>query len=345
MRPQNDQEQFGSTAITGGMAVYPFLRHFDLTFHQSGAALMNRFLASNSGVLHWLLLSDYAFHDQSKRADVATFTFVPMPVKESFADLSARINTVAPNDIKHMSNVRPEFIELIKNYPTFSVSVVLDRHRRISKKEREGIESDLSMLKRMVDGWPPRPGADDYRNLSRNIEVLRHEMSGPGANMRVVRDLIIVSNLVAYLAFELRMQLNDATLLWATDRDAMHGFMTKKCSGSLFHNFASVLFHLLCEMKSLDTAVSRLIFAVPEEKGPVWYDALLRIPDLICGTLADLSGGVGELMKSSHRKFQPVIDTLLVHEESQLIFKIAFEAKTHEPQASRLVFNRAPTSP
>ncbi|WP_423379872.1 hypothetical protein [Burkholderia sp. LMG 32019] len=340
MRLQGDQEHFGSTAQTGGMAVYPFLRHFDLTFHKSGVHLLNRFLESNAGARHWLLLSDYAFHDKSKPADVATFTFVPM--KESFGDLASRINTVAPSDIKHMSNVRPEFIELIKSYPTFSVSVVLGRLRRISKKEREGLEADLVMLKRMVDGWPPRSNSDYYRNLSRDFETLRKEVGGPGANMRVVRDLIIVSNLVAYLAVEFRMQLRDATLLWATDRDSMHGFLTKKCSGSLFHNFAFTLFHLLCERQGLDTEKSYLHLTSPEETGPIWYDAPLRIPDLICGALADMRGGGGEPLAHSHQKFRPVFDTLLVHEYSQLIFKIDFDKTTREPRASRLVFNRTP---
>lgn len=337
---QGNQENFDSTAQTGGIAVYPFLRHFDSTFRQSGAERLNTFLAKNSSIRHWLLLSDYAFHDKSKPADVATFSLVP--IKESVEDLSSRITAVAPNDIKHMSSVRPKFIEFIKNYPTFSISVVLDRRRRISREEREGLGTDLDMLKRMVDGWPPRSANDHYRKLSRDFETLRREVGRRGANMRVVRDLIIVSNLVAYFAVEFRTQLNEATLLWATDRDAMHGFLTKKCSGSLFHNFATVLFHVLCEQQGLDTEKSYLHLAVPEETGPIWYDAPLRIPDLICGALADLRLTPGEALAPSHQKFQPVIDELLVHEASQLIFKIEFDAKTHEPQASRLTFNRAP---
>ena len=132
--------------------------------------------------------------------------------------------------------------------------------------------------------------------------------------MRVLRDLIFVSNLVAYLAYEFQAELRGASLTWATDRDSMHSFLTPKCSGSLFQTFASILFHVLCERGGLDTDVSRLNFAVPEQTGPLWYDIPLRIPDLICGTLADLRGGMGVPLRWSHRKFERVVADLLVHE-------------------------------
>jgi hypothetical protein len=78
-----------------------------------------------------------------------------------------------------------------------------------------------------------------------------------------------------------------------------------------------------CE--GLDTGISRFNFSVPEEREPIWYDVPLRIPDLICGTLADILGDVGQPVQCSHSKFTAVIDGLLPHEKSQVVFTMKFD--------------------
>ncbi|KGM40412.1 hypothetical protein JY96_11225 [Aquabacterium sp. NJ1] len=333
---QSDTFQPG-TECTGGIALHPFLRHFDASFAQSGASIFEQFLKSNTQARNWLLLSDYAFNDRTKNSDVASFSFIP--VKEDIQKLFERFKSVAPKDIKKVKQVRPEFIDLIKSYPTFSVSVLLGRNRRLSASERGGLVSDLGMIHQMVDRWQPRDGEQDYAALSQDFKVLLEALKERRANMRVVRDLVIVSNLVAYLAYSFHRQLTGSSLVWATDRDSMLGFLTGKSSGSLFHHFAHTLHHVLCVQGGLDSSASRLDFAVPEESGSLWYDDALRVPDLLCGALADLQYEVGKPLQWTHSKFEPVVLHLLSDQKSQLIFKISFDAESGEPRADRLVFN------
>jgi hypothetical protein len=335
---QSDRFQPGSEC-TGGIALHPFLRHFDSSFTQSGAAIFEQFLNSNAQARSWLLLSDYAFSDRKKKSDAASFSFIP--VKEDILKLFERFKSVAPKDLKNVKKVRPEFIDLIKNYPTFSVSVLLGRNRRLSASEREVLESDLGMICQMVDRWKPGPGGQDYAALSQDYKVLREALKERRVNMRVVRDLVIVSNLVAYLAYSFHRQLTGSPLVWATDRDSMLGFLKGKSSGSLFHHFAHTLHHVLCVQVGLDSSAPRFDFAVPEDSGSLWYDDALRVPDLLCGVLADLQYEAGEPLRWTHSKFESVGLHLLTDQKSQLIYRISFDPKSGEPQADRLVFSGA----
>lgn len=101
---------------------------------------------------------------------------------------------------------------------------------------------------------------------------------------------------------------------------------------------AHTLHHVLCEQVGIDSGVSRFDLAHPEEEGKVWYDDALRVPDLICGALADLTYEAGQPLKWTHPKFGPVGDCLFPDQKSQLIFRISFDFKSGEPLAGRLMF-------
>lgn len=334
MRFQDDDSN--ASQVNAGMAIYPFLRHFDKTFHMSGAEVMQQFCRRNVGVRRWLLFSDYAFHDPKKENDAATFTFIPYT--KTLDKLSAEISAVAPRDIKDSPRVNPSFIDLIQRYPTFSVSVVLDRSRRLSEKEREELKQDLVMLRRMVNTWEPRAAAD-YETLSKDIGALLNKLSSVGVNMEVVRDLIIVSYLAAYLVFEFHKVSNSERIAWCSDRDDMLSFLGKRVSCSPMHMLAHVLLHSIAEQNGVDSDHVKFDLAVPNKEGPLWYDAPLRIPDLICGTLADIKG---EPCVASHEKFHIVMERLLGDEHSQLIFNIKFDKDTGAPLASRWVYTVRP---
>ena len=344
MRLVSEQER-NEPKPHGGIALYPFIQHFNLTFGGKTRTTFREFLQANSKCQRWLMLSDYAFYDQNKNSDVATFTFVPLPLPSSFDDLVSRIQAAAPTDLKHSSQVRPEFISLIKDNPTFSVSVILDRERKMSAAENTDLKRDLKMLRQMVETWKSRGDPTTFPTIAKDLRTLGNALSRNGVNMRLVRDLMIVSNLAGYLAFQFQDVLLLAELTWATDRDSMHSFLLPKCSNSLFHTLADLLSHSLCEREGLSTNFRRFTFETPEPEGPLRYDALLRIPDLICGTLADMRAEIGQRVVATHKKFNAAIDGLLADEKSQAILTIQFDTETHEPRAFRSIFETTNGAP
>lgn len=318
-----------------GVMVHHFLGHFNDTFQQSGAALLQSYLREFNGTEKWLLISDYAFNDSNKINDVITFSL--MPYFADFDTLSAVLGSMAPADLKKIRSVKPEYLDFLAKGPVFNISIKLDRDRRLLEDERAYHLEKAKLMIRQLQYWIKTTPThkNNHKRLIKLFERFASLSKGAGANLRVLRDLEIVTSLTAFLLCEVTRFASVDKIGWFSDRDSL---LTYKSNiiGDYAFEMVNLLYYVFCQNEDID-AEGKLVFGVPERSNKVWYDDLVRIPDLIAGTLADYDY-VNNI--STHEKFIPVIESLFLSEHRNVFFKIDFKPTLN---ASRMTWRRFPT--
>lgn len=317
-----------------GIGVHEFLLHFNDTFQKSGRGLLELYLSEFDKVTKWILVSDYAFYDKNKKHDIVTFSLIPYIA--SFNDMSTALGGMAPADLKKIRSVKAEFLDLLASGPIFNISIKLDRERKLHSNERvyhkKKIEMFIGQLEYWIQSTPA--GKNKYQELVKVLRNLDHIVSGSGANLKAIRDIEIVSTLTAYLMCEVTRLTNVERIGWFSDRDALLNFKAAKLGHFMFE-LVDLYYYVFCSSEQIDSA-GKLVIGMPETANKVWYDTLIRIPDLLAGTFADYDY---ENNISTHDKFIPVIEKLFVSEARNLFFKINFNGGL---QAGRLTWDPAP---
>lgn len=317
-----------------GVGVHDFLLHFNETFQKSGSTLLKAYLSEFGDVTKWVLVSDYAFYDKSKKHDIVTFSLIPYIA--SFDDMSAALGGLAPADIKKTRCVKPEFIELLASGPIFNISIKLDRERKLHSDERVYHKKKIEMLIGQFEYWiqSTPAGKSKFQKMIKILLNLDRIVSGAGANLKAIRDIEIVSLLTAYLMCEITRLTNVDRIGWFSDRDALLNFKAAKLGHFIFE-LVDLYYYIFCTSEQVGSK-GKLVIGMPEAANKVWYDALIRIPDLLAGTFADYDY---ENNISTHDKFIPVIEKLFVSEARNLFFRINFNGGL---QAGRLTWDPAP---
>lgn len=303
-----------------GFSIFPYFQVFIETFEKSANRSFANFFKEHSQATKWMVYSDYIIGDKNKNSDVITFTFAPY--LSGLSEFEKAVDSLSFKDVKHLSRVNQEFLEFTRHSPTLSVSVMLNRNRKIAynESEKEAILRAFDGLQEMVRDWqenePDSPAK--YRSLTKDFMFIRRELKQNKINVRLIRDIYIVASIAAYLTFEVTKTIDVEVMGWFSDRDNMLSYKSSQLDTPTIFRLTHILYHVFCENKGVDSK-NNPIFGIPEKEGKVWYDALLRIPDIICATLADLDFNTE---KFSHEKFWPVLDTLFVSNEKILILEL-----------------------
>lgn len=167
-----------------GFSVHWFLDSFNQTFYKSCRKDFESFIGAHSNVEKWMIFSDYAMYDKSKKNDVITFSLVPYIL--TFDEYSSLLKKLAPNDLKSVRKVNSEFIDFLEEAPIFTISVVLDRKRKLHIDEvgyhSKRFEMMIAQLKQWCKTTPE--AKEDYIALIKKISVLLDEVRKKGANLR-----------------------------------------------------------------------------------------------------------------------------------------------------------------
>lgn len=321
----------------GGLLIHPFLQVFDETFAKSGRTIFRQFFRDIPHVSKWMVLTDYAYYDKNKFADVVTYSFVPY--FPDFQDASDYIASVSFKDIKSLKRVNPEFLALINRLPILNVSIAFDRKRRFGfVKEAHDLLETFGMLEKMVKYWgvTTPQGRPYYKKYLADIAIIMKELRGNRPNLKLIRDIYFIASMTAYLMFEVAQSIDLNRIGWFSDRDALLSYKQDKLSSPLIFNLISSFYHSFCERNGIDKNGNPAL-GVPNQTGAVWYDALLRIPDLICGTLA-AQDPISQ--NFSHEKFTFVDEMLLASNEKQLFFKLSVEPEHFSYSAVRVTKTR-----
>ncbi len=314
--------------------MHNLLCHFDETFNKSSHVLFLDFFKKNKGISKWMIFSDYALNDKNKPNDVITFSILPYAA--SFTELGKLIDKLSIKDIKDLKNANPEFLSFINESEIMNISIIMDKNMKLDPfNEREALKTCYKTALNQVGYWIENEGKkENYIRLQKAYSTLLEEVSKPGANLRNIRNIEIVSNLTAYIAFQVCKSTDVKTIGWFSDRDSILNYKIAKFSRPVIFDLAHNLFHNLMSSNGSDYA-ENFVFGLPENTGNVWYDSFNRIPDLIAATLADYDY---ENNLSSHNKFIPAIENILTNRKKCLIYKI--HTLTDGLQAGYLPFFR-----
>ncbi|CAH9050034.1 hypothetical protein PSECIP111854_00453 [Pseudoalteromonas sp. CIP111854] len=304
-----------------GFTVHWFLDSFNQTFYKSCRKDFECFVKDHS-VEKWMIFSDYALYDKSKKNDVITFSLVPYVLE--FDKYSNVLKKLAPNDLKSIRKVNSEFIDFLENAPIFTISVVLDRKRKLHIDEVEYHSKRFEMMIAQLEKWclTTPEGKEHYLELIKKIKVLLQEVRKKGANLKIFRDIDILSSLAAYILFEITKLTKIETIGWFSDRDSLLSYKASKIKSPIIFDIVHHLYFLFCNSENIDSK-NKLVLGVPEsnDEGSVWYDPFNRVPDLFAGTLADYDI---KNNKCSHEKFIPVIERLFTLSQKNLFFNTKF---------------------
>lgn len=316
-----------------GVVIHNFLSHFDDTFNKSSHLLFSDFFKNNEDVSKWMIFSDYAINDKNKPNDVITFSILPYTI--DFKRLSDLIKRLSFKDVKKLKRVNSEFLRFINKSEILNISIILDKNMVLDPfNERESLKTCYKTALNQVDHWIENEGEkENYIRLKKAYNTLLNDVSRQGANLRNIRNIEIVSNLIAYITFQVCVSSKVDTIGWFSDRDSMLSHKASKFSMPVIFDLASNLFHVLMSSKN-DDYTENFVFGLPEQTGNVWYDSFNRIPDLIAAALADYDYNNNLL---THDKFIPVIENVITNKKKNLIYKIStFE---DDFQAAYLTFS------
>jgi len=301
-----------------GIVMHNFLSHLDETFNKSSHALFLDFFNKNNDISKWMIFSDYALNDRSKPNDAITFSI--LPYTGNLIDLGKLVDKLSFKDIKNLKKVNAEFLHFINESEIINISIIMDKNMKLDPfNEREALKTCYKTAINQVSRWIKNEGENEnYIRLQKAYRTLLDEVSKQGSNLRNIRNIEIVSNLIAYITFQVCKSTKIETIGWFSDRDNMLNHKIAKFSMPVIFDLANNLFHNL--MSSNDSNYTeKFVFGLPEETGTVWYDSFNRIPDLIAATLADYDY---KKNLSSHAKFIPVIENILTNRKKCLVYKI-----------------------
>ncbi|HCF7939496.1 TPA: hypothetical protein NIU57_003071 [Klebsiella pneumoniae] len=304
-----------------GFIFHNFLVAFDSTFNQSNHIKIKNFFKRNKHITKWMVFSDYVLHDKNKPNDAITFSI--FSYAEDFFELGKRIDLLSFKDTKKLKRINKEFINFIKKSEILNLSILLSKERKLDPlNEREMLKTRYKMAIMQVNTWIKNQGEKNhFRQLINNLQLILEELNKPGANLKAIRDIEIISSLAAYITFQISQEITIDTIGWFSDRDAMLSYKIAKFSKPIMYDLTYNTYHNL--MSNINEEYKeKFVFGLPEAEGRVWYDSYNRVPDLIAATLADYNY---EENICSHDKYIPVIEEILADSENSIIYKISFD--------------------
>lgn len=318
---------------------YPFFKQFIL--NPSNNSLINKVILdidgrNNSGKFifsklrfqmpenllfkKWLIISDYAFGGKPQNV----VSFVLMPYVFDIERLKSTINNIQHTDIKNTSHVSDSFIRLLTDHPILSISILLNKDLKLFTEEKDYFLKKLEGYIKMLEYWMNKEPQkkSKYKNKIKSFRKLEKLIS-QGVGLKIMRQIEIVSTLTSYLMVEITKLIPNIELIgWFSDRDPLLGYKEKELEISVARDFVQSAYHVLCMMEGCNEA--KIVFAIPENSGLMWYDELIRLPDYIAGALADYDMVNN---KCSHDKFIPIIEKVFTNERRHLFFKLQIDMK------------------
>lgn len=302
-----------------GFSIHESIGHFNKSFMMRGSELLGEFIQEHAHTKKWILASDYAFYDDNKFSDAVTFSLFPHWAH--IEKMTSHISAIAPSDLKNVGSVGDSFISFLKEGKAFSITLILDRERRMFSDEKfyhlSRFESQIGMLEYWCKSTPK--GKDRYQATIKQLNKVKQLVNSNSLNLRLLRDIEIVGSLAAYLLTEISVKAKPEKIAWLSDRDSMLTFK-KKVIGDFMFDQVSYLYHTLCSNSEIDPS-NRLVLIKPETSGKLFYDSLIRVPDYMAGTMADYDF---EKQISSHAKFDKIRDGVFAVERRNIFYRLFF---------------------
>lgn len=296
--------------------MFDLLSLLEISGRTIGEDLKRWFAPYKSGAGYYVV-SDYCLNDPGKKHDVYAFEIVLS--HDTLDNISEYIRAVAPRDLKASRTTSKGLGQYLVCPVTFSVSFVVARDASALRgyASVEAIKSFIPEARGLIQLWiensPEHAGY--FERLDRQLQHLGLEMARKQRSDRLIRQIFLVATFGAYVLELLDIAQAPATIGWISDRDAMYD----RYDGLAFD--LAFLIWLVSRSSKTDTptAVPHLGFGLPGMDGVNEYAELIRLPDYLAGTLADLA--LPDL-EFTHVKFPPIFTQVFVNASNNAVVQV-----------------------
>ncbi|WP_338679949.1 hypothetical protein OPV09_27275 [Janthinobacterium sp. TB1-E2] len=276
---------------------------------------MKNWFAAYPAGMPWTIVSDYCLGDEGKKNDV--FSFVVIANHDKTENISEYISGVAPRDIKNIRQVPLGLMQYLTSPQpvTFSVSFVINRDSALLRdylrvEDMASFIPDACELVRALRTNSPasssvNPGYFD--EVLRRLGIFEKDLGRKQMNEKLSRQIHLASGFAATLFYLVTNATGAGYLRWISDRDKLI-----EHNDTIVYDLAYLYFILMSSSRTglirndqgnLILDLPKTLFELPEKTGQHRFDALIRLPDYLAGTLAD----IGPDMSYSKEKFREML--------------------------------------
>lgn len=260
----------------------------------------------------FLILSDYVIDDPIKPNSVAAFTIAPMRIVSEQFD--AMIRHALPSDIKGAKSVSDAGLELLTRKDFLHISFILQDLSVIGSIEssRLAVDQTLAAVSFWITNQPE--GKEKFSEQHLRFQKYRRELDRRNPNITLFRQIALVANIAAYLAFLLSQVGNATKIAWVPDRDKI----TDAYDSIAFDIFEMNHFGI-CDEVDIDGDKVQILFGVPDaDSRHQWFDRLVRLPDYIAGSLASFNLQGSSDISAKHGD---VLDNVIANNPNCFVFQ------------------------
>lgn len=275
----------------------------------------------------WTVVSDYCIGDDNKKSDV--FSFVVIANHDTAANICEYLARVAPKDIKNTKHVPLGLVQYLTcpQPVTFSVSFVLDRESALLRDylRVEDMTDFIPDIQNFIGTLRQNSPVDPsyFDQMLTRFDAFEKDLSRKQFNAKLARQIHLASAFVATIFHIVNQATGAGYLRWISDRDALI-----ERYDTVVYDLAHLYFILLSSTSS-DSApdayghvllkVPEIRFELPEKTGKHRFDELIRLPDYLAGTVADLDATD---MSFSKDKFAVVMKNVFVNSINNWIVQV-----------------------
>ena len=212
---------------------------------------------------------------------------------------------------------------------TFSVSFVIGREAALLR-EYLSVEAmsalvpgAISFLDERLSHYQNARDIDFHQRAIKRLQACERDLRHKGVNAKLAGQTQLVATTVATLCNMLNQAVSARAIRWISDRDALFERQDAVVSDLAYAYYLTQVIEFSTpeqrEAQGLRASLATLGFEIPERTGKHRFDELVRLPDYLAGTLADLDS---ETMAISKEKFDVVLNNVFVNSKNNSLLQL-----------------------
>jgi hypothetical protein len=267
----------------------------------------------------WYVVSDYCIGGERKAND--TFAFSIIANHDQFKNIAEYIAAVAPSDIKARRTASQGLISYLRCPVTFSVTYVVDRQSKLLRDyiTDANMAAFLSEAREILGVWQENSPVDSgyFKAVQDRLVKFERAMQRPTFSSKLARSVFLVAVFAAMVFKHLNAVKAPSHIKWISDRDAMFDLYD-----AVAYDLGFVFFLLEYSKNPTGAVVMdkpNFIFELADKTGTHRFDELIRLPDSLAGTLADMNLNTCEF---THPKFSELFEGIFVGSTNNTIIHV-----------------------
>lgn len=244
-----------------------------------GQKRFNHFVTKNPSNA-WFISSDYVIGDSTRPNDCMCFTIYPINGPDPLA-IWTEIASVLPKDFKKIKGLGEEPITFLKQDSHFSICIILPKERHTGN-HRGLVKNAIDTLLAEMCRWED---ADRHQEYIARMRRLASSATANNFKSTLMRDIFFVTAAAAVIAYLLTKWTSPRLIGWFSDRDALISAYERIAADLFMINYGSICQHRGVQFQDVQLRNGN---PLPDPRLPrqSWYDAIVRVPDYLAGTLA-----------------------------------------------------------